>query len=981
MKKNYAFFFLMLFFPFLGKSIAPLAPTVTLSTEAVPAGTIAPGGAARAYLLKLISTEAFVLNSISFQLSGSLTPSDFAYANLQRNTTTSTNFATNLGNNFTMPSNGLLTFTLSSNNSIAANTAVYFFLTVGTSSSAVIGRNFKVNGANNPVTLNSTASVLTIVNNQTDIAGITTILIPTLTLSSETVPSSNVVKGSIDNTVYILKITNDLAANMREIKVKFSGTFMAGDISGISFKLRSTLNPNEFPSYQSFQNGTSIGSGNTFIFSAFGGWNINANSTNYLFISVSASLIATSGRTVEIDGLANPVLITNTISPITTINNQTDLAGTVTIVAPDISISTEASPATTISQSNNGTAYIFKLLSTTGGSFTGVNIPIEGTITASDIEAWNVFYSFSPTATSGNIFSNNYNFTGGVLTNNTLSGSSFSLGANSPIYIILRPKFAFNAVAGHTLKVNGATNPATLNGFAGTPINNQTDAAGELTISAPTLTITSLPVAAATVAPIRTLIYSFKINTNESYSLSNINLKIDGTFTAGQIQNLEIRQPGSGSFNIADFALKGPGEIANFTLVGGTSLAANTDKIFDVYANFSPTLPDNYTVKVNGISNELSLVSPTKTPTIVNNQTDIAGVKTVIAPMPTIYTSSSITDIGTQAKASYSSSEIITKVSSPLTISGNTNCQVWPTGGNLLGYVPRHYEINPPAASSGASATITLYFTQAEFDAFNADDYPIAEIPTNPNDASGKANLRIYKFSGASTDTDGLIYSSNTPTVINPIDNKIIWNALASRWEITFDITGFSGFFVGAETTTLPLNLLSFKAQNTINGNQLIWKTSLEHNFSHFEIERSENGEKFSKIASVNGTKAEQYEYLDERRVGAGMGTTKFSYYRLKMVDMDGSANYSKKVLVNNSIEGITTVVNPTRAGEIIIYTHANNPNIVLRNTLGQQIPIHLYKVSEEKYLIRISASYRGFYLLSIFNEAGKVSQHKIRIE
>jgi hypothetical protein len=117
-------------------------------------------------------------------------------------------------------------------------------------------------------------------------------------------------------------------------------------------------------------------------------------------------------------------------------------------------------------------------------------------------------------------------------------------------------------------------------------------------------------------------------------------------------------------------------------------------------------------------------------------------------------------------------------------------------------FVKRHYQITPYdnlgnvlANANTKTGTITLYFTQAEFDAYNLLN--TAKLPTGVADVDGIGRILIDKYPGISSDGTGLPATyTGTKQTINPADVNIIWNVTQSRWEITFDVTGFSGFFV-----------------------------------------------------------------------------------------------------------------------------------------------------------------------------------------
>jgi hypothetical protein len=83
----------------------------------------------------------------------------------------------------------------------------------------------------------------------------------------------------------------------------------------------------------------------------------------------------------------------------------------------------------------------------------------------------------------------------------------------------------------------------------------------------------------------------------------------------------------------------------------------------------------------------------------------------------------------------------------------------------------------------------------------------------------------------------------------------------------------------------LPVVLEYFRATAVGCDAELSWKTATEAGFDHFDILRSFNGSKFERIASVPGSNnASGHVYTYTARQEASS-----AYYRLKMVDIDGS--------------------------------------------------------------------------------------------
>jgi len=80
-------------------------------------------------------------------------------------------------------------------------------------------------------------------------------------------------------------------------------------------------------------------------------------------------------------------------------------------------------------------------------------------------------------------------------------------------------------------------------------------------------------------------------------------------------------------------------------------------------------------------------------------------------------------------------------------------------------------------------------------------------------------------------------------------------------------------------------------------GNLLNWKTSFEEDVQHYDVEKSKNGVDFENIGTVetNGDLSDEkaYRFFDTK-----LGSQK-SYYRLKVVEADGTSSYSQTILVS----------------------------------------------------------------------------------
>lgn len=96
----------------------------------------------------------------------------------------------------------------------------------------------------------------------------------------------------------------------------------------------------------------------------------------------------------------------------------------------------------------------------------------------------------------------------------------------------------------------------------------------------------------------------------------------------------------------------------------------------------------------------------------------------------------------------------------------------------------------------------------------------------------------------------------------------------------------------------LPVELVKFTGQDKDNSVQLDWTSSREGNFNRYDIERSSgNVSAFEKIGSLPGKGVVPGQFANYQFKDASPGNQPV-YYRLKMVDLNGSSEYSEVVRV-----------------------------------------------------------------------------------
>jgi trimeric autotransporter adhesin len=285
-----------------------------------------------------------------------------------------------------------------------------------------------------------------------------------------------------------------------------------------------------------------------------------------------------------------------------------------------------------------------------------------------------------------------------------------------------------------------------------------------------------------------------------------------------------------------------------------------------------------------------------------------------------------------------------------------------PTNYGGIVYAQRHYDIEPVSNATNATATIILFFSQAEFNAYNAANGVAPDLPTGPTDNIGIGNLTIAQFHGTGTNPTNYTGSS---VLINPADNEIIWNATDNRWEVTFQAFGFSGFYLRGEVGVLALNQIHFTAQKIADHkNSLQWSVDDETLVSQYEIERSFRGNSFEKIGTATSTHIinDNYSFIDNL-----FSNEEYVYYRLKVIEQ-AKISYSKTIkLTTKSKNDITIYPIPAHHSITVIKNGAALEDyVVIKNALVSTIQKVILKNSSEQ--ISIAHLPNGFYELHFSN-------------
>jgi hypothetical protein len=176
------------------------------------------------------------------------------------------------------------------------------------------------------------------------------------------------------------------------------------------------------------------------------------------------------------------------------------------------------------------------------------------------------------------------------------------------------------------------------------------------------------------------------------------------------------------------------------------------------------------------------------------------------------------------------------------------------------------------------------------------------------------------------------------------------------------NLSNDNSFAYTSSTATLPVTLVSFTATKQNRAALLNWTTSSEVNAKDYEIENSTNDTKYAQIGTVtaagNSNVTLKYNFTDN---APAAGT---NYYRLKMVNDDGSFAYSPIQILNFGSAGIILVYpNPAQDNINVTGVEAGMQLRVI-STDGRILSTKIARGNTEK--IFIDQLSKGIYFLQV---------------
>jgi len=306
-----------------------------------------------------------------------------------------------------------------------------------------------------------------------------------------------------------------------------------------------------------------------------------------------------------------------------------------------------------------------------------------------------------------------------------------------------------------------------------------------------------------------------------------------------------------------------------------------------------------------------------------------------------------------------------------------------------------------PVATSG-DATTAIYFHSDPTDAF----FPVA---ARESTLAFVSNTEYWLLKGSNDTPITLTWneSSGIEQDLTDIGNlKIVgwkagsWTEIASTPDVNSilgeastlvsgSITStnaiipndFDAFSIGARSAVLPVTLIDFNAKKESKTAILSWTTSSETGSDYFQVERSTDGKIWQNIGIVKSigesSALHRYGFTDSSSLKGA------AYYRLKMVDRDGTFAFSsvRTLQFVQALEQIVLYPNPAKNILKIqspILDALKHKKISITDLNGYNYSRSIKWDGDDLSIEKLK---NGIYIMTISGESGETLQSKFVIQ
>ena len=201
---------------------------------------------------------------------------------------------------------------------------------------------------------------------------------------------------------------------------------------------------------------------------------------------------------------------------------------------------------------------------------------------------------------------------------------------------------------------------------------------------------------------------------------------------------------------------------------------------------------------------------------------------------------------------------------------------------------------------------------------------------------------------------------------------------IGGLWEDINPSNNYTETNVLVQESALPVTLIHFGANAEGGDVYLSWTTTAEENADKFEVQHSKDTKEWVTLGEKKAI-GESLASVNQYRFTHSTPSEGQNYYRLKMIDRDGSYQYSQTRSIQwDRSEGITIYPNPTTSYFILDPT-IELKELVLINQSGMPVATNKYQRTSANR-VEVNALEAGLYLVQVESKVGTKYVHKLLI-
>ena len=231
-------------------------------------------------------------------------------------------------------------------------------------------------------------------------------------------------------------------------------------------------------------------------------------------------------------------------------------------------------------------------------------------------------------------------------------------------------------------------------------------------------------------------------------------------------------------------------------------------------------------------------------------------------------------------------------------------------------------------------------------------------------------------FSSLLSSNNSSATGTNTNTAYSLLTNVTKFTTTGGTTTATFPAGTATQVYFASSSKVLPVSLINFTATIHDCVATIKWQTANETNTNYYGLEHSIDGKNFTlvkKIMGSNNTTGFSYHTISSLSIGN-------NYFRLKMIDKDGSFGYSAVLAITaSSACGAVShlKISPNPANNYINIQGAAAGDHILLSDINSRKIVELLSGGNNQ-MIDIGKLANGIYLLQIINADGVISLTKV---